>query len=100
MELRSFYVSKTEHKKRTEVHLKKGKQLKDSFEAMTKDEWNNICEINVFAKYPHNRAGYRDDCSQCCRAHTAEQEGHPHLFCAPGPPALLELPPRRCHPHK
>lgn len=54
MELRSFYVSKTEHKKRTEVHLKKGKQLKDSFEAMTKDEWNNICEINVFAKYPHN----------------------------------------------
>lgn len=54
MQLREFRVSKEEHKKRTETHLKKGKALKESYELMTQSDWDHISEMYAYANYPHS----------------------------------------------
>lgn len=54
MRLRKFRVSAEEHKKRTELHLEKGRELKNSFDTMTDDDWENVRKIKAYVKYPHN----------------------------------------------
>lgn len=54
MRLRKFRVSAEEHKRRTELHLEKGRELKESVLAMTDEDWENVKKIQSYATYPHN----------------------------------------------
>lgn len=54
MKLAKFSVSAEEHKKRQEAHRRIGAELKASYQAMMKEDWEDIEGIRLFSKYPHN----------------------------------------------